>query len=318
MLAEGLKLKVSVCIPAYNYAHYLGAAIDSVLAQTFQNFELLVIDNCSTDETPELVAAYVKRDSRITYLRNEANLGLVGNLNRCVASASGELIKILCADDLLAPDCLAQSVAVLDNQPQVALVAHARRLVDEQLRSLAVRGYGRQSVVLPGTAVIRKCLVEGNLIGEPSAAMFRNGEGLPVFSQRYRQLMDLDFWFSLLEKGDFAYLPEPLGLFRQHAGQESIGNIASFAYLDDEKALLQNYLEARDDLTLSRWERFRWRLRIAYAIWGQRKSVQDTQLINAKIAEFLPWPLFYLLLPAKLLSSKMRQQFDRHVNVPAS
>lgn len=304
-------MTVSVCIPAYNYAHFLPDAIESVLAQTYSDYELLIIDNCSTDNTPEVVRRYAERDPRIIYFRNGSNLGLVGNLNRCLESARHEYVKILCADDLLAPDCLKKSVAVLENHPNVVLVAHARHLVNDRLKTLAVRGYCRKFKILSGKEVIRTCLLEGNIIGEPSVAMFRNIADLPVFSTKYNQLMDLEYWFALLEKGDFAYLPEPLASFRQHEGQESISNIASFSFLDDEKKLLQRYQHSDSYLTLTVWETFRWRLRIAYDVWGQRKRAQNKMLIYEKIAEFIPCKYFYLVLPWKLLYSKIKQMIAR-------
>ena len=88
---------VSVCIPTYNYGRFLGRAIESVLGQAFGDFELLVVDNASTDGTDELVAGY--DDPRLSYLRNERNLGLFGNFERCLELARSDLVKILCADD---------------------------------------------------------------------------------------------------------------------------------------------------------------------------------------------------------------------------
>ena len=84
---------VSVCIPTYNYGRFLGQAIESVLAQTWGDFELVVCDNASTDDTQDVVASF--RDERIRSYRNDANIGLFGNFSRCLELARGELTEAL-------------------------------------------------------------------------------------------------------------------------------------------------------------------------------------------------------------------------------
>ena len=106
--------KVSVLIPTYNYAHYLPLAIESVLNQDFTDFGLIIQDDCSTDNTDEIVERYLS-DRRLIFETNESNLGLAGNWNLCLAKARGEYIKFIFADDLLASqDCLAKMFSVLD------------------------------------------------------------------------------------------------------------------------------------------------------------------------------------------------------------
>ena len=108
--------KVSVLIPTYNYAHYLPEAIDSVLAQTFEDFEVIIVDNCSTDNTEEIVMEYLQKDKRIQYFKNEENIGPYRNYNQCLLYASGEYIKFLNADDKFAPTLLEKFVHILENQ----------------------------------------------------------------------------------------------------------------------------------------------------------------------------------------------------------
>ena len=125
--------KISVCIPTYNYGRFISASIESVLAQTFQDFELIIVDNCSTDDTEKIVSHYFSSCLKIKYVCNTENIGMTANWNRCLALSSGEYVKILCADDLLRPDCLQKSVEILDVNRNVELMATARLLVDENL-----------------------------------------------------------------------------------------------------------------------------------------------------------------------------------------
>ncbi len=209
---------MSVCIPTYKGDAFLGAAIDSVLAQTFENFELIVIDDHSPDGTGELVTRYA--DSRIRYFRNEHNLGPQGNWNRCLAEARGKYFKLLPQDDLLAPDCLAQQVAVLeqDTEHRIALVFSARRIIGPDGKTLLQRGYARtrQSTVA-GAALISRCVRRGtNMIGEPGAVMIRLEltRDIGLFDATNPYIIDLDYWFRLLAHGDAYYIPQPLACFR--------------------------------------------------------------------------------------------------------
>jgi glycosyltransferase involved in cell wall biosynthesis len=114
--------KVSVLIPTYNYAYCLDEAMQSVLDQTLSDFELIVIDDCSKDNTDDVMQKYLT-DPRITYMKNEKNLGLVGNWNKCLSYAKGDYIKILCADDKFRKDLLEKMVNVMEKYKNVYLVA---------------------------------------------------------------------------------------------------------------------------------------------------------------------------------------------------
>lgn len=113
--------RVSIGMPVYNGENYIEPAIDSILAQTFRDFELIICDNASTDRTEEICRAYAARDSRVRYYRNEQNIGANPNHNRTVELARGEYFKWAAHDDLCAPEFLERCVAVLDQHPEVVL-----------------------------------------------------------------------------------------------------------------------------------------------------------------------------------------------------
>jgi len=298
--------KVSICIPAFNYAHFLADAIDSVLAQTYQDFELLVIDNCSTDNTKDVVGEYMSTDSRIRYVCNESNIGPVKNLNRCLELASGEYVKILCADDMLSPACLERMVAVLEQYPDVSLVASARKVVSGNLEPISRLAFSFHEEHLPGTAVINKCLFSGNLIGEPSAAMFRRSDALRGFNCGYAQLVDLEMWFYLLEQGDFAFLPEQLCLFRQHEAQRTNTNMNTFNFLVDEEKLFNDYL-AKPYISVTPLKKFKYRFITAWNIWQHRKTCGDPNVVREYMDRYINRYLFFaLLLPATAVKTGKR------------
>src|ERR1700719_1371522 len=129
--------RVSVCLDSFNYGRFLPEAIESVLSQRFQDFEIIISDDCSTDDSFALAQRYAAQDSRITAVQNPHNLGMGKNRNVCLSHARGEFVKWLHADDFLCSrEALARMVAALDVNWAVSLVASARRIVNEQSKSI--------------------------------------------------------------------------------------------------------------------------------------------------------------------------------------
>jgi len=216
---------VSVCIPTYQGAAFLRQAIDSVLGQSLQDFELLVIDDASTDGTDALLRQY--SDPRLRYLRNPRNLGPEGNWNRCLDEAQGDYIKLLPQDDVLAPDCLARQAAILqsDQDSQLALVFSARSVIDSNDRVLLRRSLRSTDGRLDAQRLRRQCLRRGtNLVGEPGAVMFRRSLSRRVgpFNGEIGYVIDLDYWFRLLAHGDAYFMAAPLASFRVSSGSWSV------------------------------------------------------------------------------------------------
>lgn len=232
--------KITVCIPTYNYGHFIVAAIESVLAQTFKDFELVISDNASIDETAEFVGRFQQQDDRIHYYRNSTNIGMVANWNRCLSLAGGEYVLLLCADDLLEPRCLAELVALLEQHPQAALAACARGIqVDDRMDSFLA--WSDRQCYLPGDEAIRLLLLKGNIVGEPTAVMIRRSLGGRGFDAAYGQLTDMEMWFHLLQQGGFVYTPEILCRYRQHQAQETKRNMRSFRIFSEGRRLYRTY-----------------------------------------------------------------------------
>ena len=169
------KPTVSVCIPTYLGGATLGASIASVLAQSHTDFELIVLDDNSPDDTRDVVAQF--HDSRLVYRRNEINLGPQGNWNQCLSVAQGTYFKLLPHDDLLHPDCLARQIGILesDRNNHLALVFSTRNILRPDGRFLMHRGYpGGREGVITSDSIMRACVRRGtNLIGEPGGVLFR-------------------------------------------------------------------------------------------------------------------------------------------------
>lgn len=298
--------KISVCIPTYNYGRFISDSIESVLQQTYSDFELLVVDNCSTDNTRELVENYSRRDARVAYFCNEANLGMVGNWNRCLNHASGEYVKILCADDLLTPTCLERQVVELEKNPDVVLVACARQMTTVDLRPVKELRYAESYEVFSGADVIQTCFKDGNLIGEPTAVLFRRKVAGRGFDLRYRQLVDQEMWFHLLEQGAFAFQPEALCMFRQHDEQATSSNSESLALVDDEFLIYNEYVDKKY-LQLSILMKQKIKFLKALYCWNYQQKGVDKKILKQKIAGFYSLPLFHLLLVIKRILDLLKR-----------
>jgi glycosyltransferase involved in cell wall biosynthesis len=125
-------------MPVFNGENYIRRAIESALAQSYTDFELLIVDNNSTDSTAAICDEYAKKDSRITYSKNPRNIGIHPNFNKCIDLTTSEYFCWLAHDDELHPDYLRKCVAVLDAQPDVVLVHTAVDIMDELSKSIAI------------------------------------------------------------------------------------------------------------------------------------------------------------------------------------
>ncbi len=260
-------------MPVYNQARYLAEAIESVRGQTYSDYELIIIDDKSSDNSPEIVQRYAAKDRRIRFQKNAANSGMVNNWNKCLLDAKGEYIKYLFGDDKLeSPTALEEMVSVLDVRPDVCLVASARYEIDENSRVLKVLSSYAEGATYRGTDIIRDCIIEQrNLIGEPSAVMFRRKPAVRGFDLRFKQIVDLEMWFHLLEQGAFACIDRPLAAFRIHPEQQTRQNALNSALVDEPFLLLERYSN-KPYLQLSWFQKKYMQYVPLYAIWKLYKK----------------------------------------------
>ena len=212
--------RVSVCIPVYNGADYIAESLHSVLAQTFEDFRVIVVDNCSTDGTADVVRSF--RDSRLTYVRNSTNLGAVGNFNRCLELADGEYVNIWHHDDVMVPENVERKVAVLDKHPSVGYVHSNLWLTDAQGRPYMEHWHedSKRDYVEPGLEIFRRYVTRlhrGALIFIGAVLARRVCyERLGGFSAELPNCCDSEMWMRLALFYDVACLSTPLVKYRQH------------------------------------------------------------------------------------------------------
>jgi len=216
--------KVSVGIPTFNRAEMLREVIMSVLTQTFQDFELIISDNASQDQTQEVIASI--KDDRIHYIRNETNIGMVQNFNQCLARARGSYITIFHDDDLMLPDNLRLKVLALDKNSGVGLVHSKFGFIDQHGKLLkANTNFGKpvfQDRIEPGRKFLIKTLMSGNTVNAPSVMIRRECyQRLGGFDERLTLTADAEYWMRLSLYSDILFLARPLVQSRSHAGADN-------------------------------------------------------------------------------------------------
>jgi len=213
-MSQSTAPKVSIIIPAFNMEQHIGETLDSALAQTFTSFEVIVVDDCSTDSTPAIVSDYIARDSRVRYVRlNENSNRPAVPRNRGIIEASGQYIAFLDHDDTWEEYKLERQVRVLDSRPNIALVHSHLLVVEGSKRS---RGF----LYLPNPFRLRasyEVLRRRNLV-QCSAAIGRTEvfRELGGFDERpeLRAVEDYHLWLRLSKEHGIAYIPEIHGRYR--------------------------------------------------------------------------------------------------------
>ena len=220
---------VTVAIPAYS-ARYFAAALDGALAQTYPNLELVICDD-SPDEAIESLVRSREARMPIRYSRNATRLGPRANYVECFERAGGTLVKFLCDDDVLMPDCVERLVDTFRRVPDLTLATSRRYRIDADSRMLpdqpATMPIVDADAVIAGVSLANAMLMVGlNMIGEPSTVLFRKSDledqrpDFFNFEGAYgRGVIDMVMWTALLLKGDAAYLVQPASAFRIHQSQ---------------------------------------------------------------------------------------------------
>ena len=219
---------VSIFIPAYNAAAYLEETIRGIVDQTFQDWDLVVVDNASTDSTPDILLrlAAELRDPRIRFLTNQNTLSMVENWNIGLQHSKGEFIKMICADDIPSKDCLERQVRALREHPSAILTSGARLIINSKGKILFTRNAIRKKGVYTGTSMIRQCIFAGtNIIGDPVCVLWRRAgtDQLGFFDPSILYCTDLEYWLRLLSIGDLYYDTAPVAFYRIHKSSAGVG-----------------------------------------------------------------------------------------------
>ncbi|MXU64660.1 glycosyltransferase family 2 protein [Oceanomicrobium pacificus] len=211
-MKAGMSPRVSVILTAYNAERYLPEAMDSLLAQTLQDFEIIAVDDCSTDGTQGILAGYAARDDRVRVIRNDSNVGAYASANRALELAAAPLIARMDADDISRPDRLAKQVGFLDAHPDHMLVASSYESIDEN-------GAVRYRKLKGAADPLVRWVFRFRMAVEHPSMCFRAAfpDGTPVrYRDDLRVAADYELCLRLIAAGKACVLPETLISYRTH------------------------------------------------------------------------------------------------------
>jgi len=233
---------VSVVTPFYNTAAYLDECIRSVLGQTHENFEYVLLDNCSTDGSRDIAAAHAARDPRIRLLTNPAHLSQVDNYNRALSQISDQsaYVKIVQADDWIFPECLRLMTRAASLSPRIGIVS------SYSLRGTVLGGGGIpvEQTVISGIEVCRRQLLQGSFFfGAPTTVMYRSDivRGRRPFYSIDRHHEDTEAGYEIMLEHDLGFVHQVLSFRRVEESSTMGRRQVFFPWLLDRLVVLRRY-----------------------------------------------------------------------------
>lgn len=258
---------VSVCIPTYNSARYLPQTVESVLRQEWQDYEVIICDDASTDDTRDVCGCI--GDPRVRYVRFDQRGGAGRSWNRCLAEARGAYVVLLHADDLLDTRFLGRGVKVLEDHADVGLVHCSVQHIDDEGRPLHIQRLYTEDRIGPGDEMVRRLLIEGCVVN-PAGVMVRRQayERAGRFAEQIVWGIDWHMWLRIALEWPVAYLTEPLAMYRQHPASDTSGVMSTARNGSDEMWLMNDIFErigtSRPELATLRSQAMR---QVAHRTW---------------------------------------------------
>lgn len=295
----------TVALPVRNGAEYIREALDSVLAQTHRDFEIVVSDNASTDATPQILAEYAAKDPRVRVSRSEKSLGHAENVNRSVAMAKNQWVKFICHDDLFEPDCLETLANVVKElPPSVGVVGNAEaHLYANGVRQAAEVAEADSTVTVAGREWLRTYLSTGARVPIPALtnALVRKDvwEAAGTFDNRF-SLFDVFLWTRILLKWDYAFVGRVLTINRIHAAQVFVAARRTMTAVNDLRTFWPEFMAAHArELGLGLADRIRVRLKpiSSAGAYMAMELLKKRPLGALRLMRYVPvwwWPLLPL------------------------
>jgi glycosyltransferase involved in cell wall biosynthesis len=233
---------VSVCIPVYNGEKYIKYTIESVLNQTYKNIEIIISDNCSTDNTIKIVESY--DDKRIKLYKNEQNFGMLLNHINCLKFSSGKYLKLLYCDDIIHDNCIEEMVTVMEKNPDVNLCSVNFSHIDRDNNIISKPILNIKDGKYESINIYKGLLINGNIIGCPSGTIIRKSSfNKNTFSEKRRYMGDYDLWIRICKDSNYYFLDKPYMFFRVHNDSMTNNKISSIERVIDFYDILNTYID---------------------------------------------------------------------------
>ena len=236
---------ISICIPTYNGEKHISQCLESCIEQTYSNYEIIICDDGSTDNTLNIINDFISKSSKIKLFKNEKNTGLVANWNNCIKKSNGKWIKFVFHDDYITKDCLQEFAAHI--QDDTRLIVSKRNFIfdyepdNEEKQHLANKSVTLENVItntqnkisakqLSKLAIKNICV---NFLAEPSLTFFKKEmvNEIGYFDTSFLQICDLEFFQRVAFNYGLTYLPVKNCVFRLHRQSATSSNISKKLYI---------------------------------------------------------------------------------------
>jgi len=256
---------VTIMITAYNRPIYFKIALESAINQTYMNIEIVVCDNSTNNECNNVIEPFLKEYKNIRYYKNEIELEVIDNFQKCISLSKGKYICFLMDDDILHISKIEVMIHYLIEDSTIALVTSYRQVIDENGNERGTLVATRRLFPIPTRLTgkrVRDIILKDkmNVLGETTVPLFRRkdifGLGFGIYLERqYKAIADVATWLSLLTNGDMIYLPQTLNYFRIHGGQDQqriktilIGSLEWFYLVKD--SFEKGFVDSENDLLI--------------------------------------------------------------------
>lgn len=227
---------VSVCIPNYNYGHFIEMAIKSACEQSYSNIEVVVVDNASTDQSIDIIAS-LQQKYQFRFVRNERNIGMVENFNKCMELSNGEFVLFLSSDDVLKPQFVSRCMELFSTYDVGMVAAHCDG-IDDQHNVADKKPFYESSGIIKGQEHAKIFLMTG--VYFPSQVLIRKKtlQSVGGWNTKYPIFFDWYLWFCISLKSNIGYIRDSLVSYREHDHNASSASIKNLQMIF-EKYLLK-------------------------------------------------------------------------------
>ena len=241
-----MSTKVSICVPVYNGEPFIRQTIEMILSQEYDNMEVLVSDNDSTDNTVGEINKI--KDERVRIIQNSTNVGMGGNWNILMKEATGDYLMIVCADDFLLPGAVKAKAKVLDENSDVSIVFSSAYVMSEKGKKIMLRRPFKGNQWLEAKKTQKELFVKKNFFAEPTNNMLRRDAVLKTgeFDNNLWYTIDWEYWLRILNTGNAYYIDKPYSGFRI-SGSSATGSSLSGKekILKDEAVFMDKHKDGK-------------------------------------------------------------------------
>lgn len=212
---------ICVILPVYNGIKYLDQAVQSVLQQDYQNFEFIILDDCSTDGSWDYLKNF--NDSRITLIRNDKNKGLFYNLNFMISKSNAPIIKLWSQDDVMYPDCIKEVIAFHNKHAEIGFSYSERHYINEDSKLLELGEIDNTPEIISTSLHAKISFITGSIAGNIANVTIskRMLDKAGPFNEAMKISADFEMWVRLAQHHSIGFLKKPLVQLRNHSGQLS-------------------------------------------------------------------------------------------------